>query len=137
MSTKSPDRRKPNVKTKLIRLALANCLVFLITSPVLADSDATSDGKSGDDMGDIAKKLQNPVADLISVPFQNNFDFGGGPDHNGFQYQLKFQPVIPITLCTNWNLPSPQRFASYSPNHRVRRLELKCSLSARNATDGS
>jgi len=29
---------------------------------------------------DLAKKLQNPVADLISIPFQSNFDFGGGID---------------------------------------------------------
>ncbi len=57
-------------------------------------------------MNEIAKKLNNPVASLISLPFQNNFDFGGGPDDDGFQYKLNFQPVIPIKLNDQWKLIS-------------------------------
>jgi hypothetical protein len=38
-----------------------------------------------DDVGELAKKLQNPVASLISVPFQNNFEWGGGHDSDGFK----------------------------------------------------
>src|SRR5262245_35229147 len=59
---------------------------------------------SGDDMAAIAQKLNNPVASLISVPLQNNFDFGGGPNDDGFQYRLNVQPVIPFSLNENWNL---------------------------------
>src|SRR5215467_14574850 len=55
---------------------------------------------------ELAKKLSNPVASLISVPFQSNFDFGLGPNEDGFRYTLNFQPVIPITLTPNWNLIS-------------------------------
>jgi hypothetical protein len=55
---------------------------------------------------DLAKKLQNPVAALISVPFQNNFDFGLGPSSDGFRYTLNIQPVIPISLNGDWNLIS-------------------------------
>jgi hypothetical protein len=40
------------------------------------------------------------------VPFQNNFDFGLGPNDNGFRYTLNFQPVIPLGLNPNWNLIS-------------------------------
>lgn len=92
------------MKAQPAKLSLVLCLIWLFEVPLRAQTNAAAGGSSDDQMSDIAKKLQNPVANLISVPFQNNFDFGGGPDHNGFQYQLKFQPVIPITLCTNWNL---------------------------------
>jgi hypothetical protein len=52
---------------------------------------------------DLAKKTQNPVADLISVPFQNNFNFNAGPNERTV-YVLNVQPVIPITLTERWNL---------------------------------
>jgi len=55
---------------------------------------------------ELAKKLQNPVAALISVPLQNNFDFNGGPNHDGFRYQLNVQPVVPFSLNEDWNLIS-------------------------------
>jgi hypothetical protein len=52
---------------------------------------------------ELAKKLQNPVADLISVPLQNNWDFGIGPA-DAMRYTLNVQPVIPFSLTTDWNL---------------------------------
>ena len=52
---------------------------------------------------DLAKAAQNPIADMISVPFQNNFNFHVGP-HNQLQDILNIQPVIPITLDRDWNL---------------------------------
>jgi len=51
----------------------------------------------------LAKKTQNPVADLISVPFQNNFNFNAGPNERNL-YVLNVQPVIPIHLNHEWNL---------------------------------
>jgi hypothetical protein len=49
---------------------------------------------------DLRAKTQNPVGSLISVPFENNVDFGAP---NGTAYILNFQPVIPVTV-GNWNL---------------------------------
>jgi hypothetical protein len=58
---------------------------------------------------ELAKKTQNPVADLISVPFQNNLNFGYGaknaPEPSSTQYVLNIQPVIPLSLGeTGFNL---------------------------------
>ncbi len=52
---------------------------------------------------ELAKKLSNPIASLISVPFQNNTDFGFG-DNFGTKNTLNFQPVIPFKLSDNLNL---------------------------------
>jgi hypothetical protein len=53
--------------------------------------------------GELAKQVQNPVADLISIPFQSNFNFTVGPDDD-LQYVLNIQPVVPFRLTEEWNL---------------------------------
>jgi hypothetical protein len=56
-----------------------------------------------DDAAELAKKLQNPIANLISVPVQNNWDFGIGPE-DAMRYTANIQPVIPLSLSKRWNL---------------------------------
>ena len=53
--------------------------------------------------GDLQKQAQNPVAGLISVPVQNNTNFGVGPFSRN-QNVLNIQPVIPINVSPSWNL---------------------------------
>ena len=59
--------------------------------------------KMGSSAQELSDKLSNPVASLISVPFQNNVDYGIGIYH-GSRYTLNFQPVIPISLSRTLNL---------------------------------
>lgn len=55
---------------------------------------------------EIAQKLNNPVADMTSVPFQGNFDQNMGLEGNGEKYYINIQPVIPFSISDDWNLIS-------------------------------
>jgi hypothetical protein len=85
-----------NYKTRLMLLLL---LIFPVLNGILKAQDA----KPVTSAEELAKKLSNPVAALISVPFQNNMDIGIG-QYNGSKNTLNFQPVIPISLTSKLNL---------------------------------
>ena len=55
---------------------------------------------------ELAKKLSNPVANLISVPLQSNFDCNIGPADDGCRFTMNLQPVIPISIADDWNVIS-------------------------------
>lgn len=59
-----------------------------------------------DDAAELAKKLSNPIASLISVPFQLNYDSGYGATQDGSRLLFNAQPVIPFSLSPDWNLIS-------------------------------
>ncbi len=70
---------------------MADVTCLLLHQPLLA-SDA-----------DLAQELSNPIADLITVPVQMNYDRDIGAD-DGSKLQTNIQPVIPFDLAEDLNL---------------------------------
>jgi hypothetical protein len=56
-----------------------------------------------DDVSDIAKKVQNPISDLISLPLEHNMDFDVGPEEE-IQHIFNAAPIFPIKLSDSWLL---------------------------------
>ncbi len=73
--------------------AFLTAAVLLTATPARAEMSAE----------ELAKLAQNPVGNLISVPFQNNTNFNFGPE-KGTQNVLNIQPVIPIAIDSEWNI---------------------------------
>jgi hypothetical protein len=71
-------------------------VVLCLSAPLAAQ-------EAGGDAAALAKSLSNPIASLISVPFQLNHDEGYGTG-DGTKTFLNVQPVIPLTLTPEWNL---------------------------------
>jgi len=78
----------------------------LIGLPAMIACCIGMDVTAADSQAEIAKKLNNPIAAMISVPFQLNYDENIGPSDQGERWLLNVQPVIPISLNADWNVIS-------------------------------
>jgi len=85
--------RPPSGK-RLLSSLLLSALLLWPAGPAAATDESEAE---------LARKTQNPVADLISVPFQSNFYFNTGTK-DATVYVLNVQPVIPIKLTEDLNL---------------------------------
>jgi hypothetical protein len=82
---------------------ITSAIPLLIWVSTLALGQSASSAGAGSSTEDLQKATQNPVASLISVPLQNNTNFGIGP-YKRTQDVLNIQPVIPVSLTQDWNL---------------------------------
>jgi len=74
------------------------CVALLTTMAFAQGTPAPPQAATeGQDVNQLAKQTQNPVGDIISLPFQFNFNTGGGLADETY-FNLNFQPVIPIHL---------------------------------------
>jgi len=80
----------------LASIGVLGALILAAGSPASAQAP---------DSQELAKKLSNPIASLISVPVQGNLDFDVGPEH-GEKLTFNVQPVLPIKLSDDWNMIS-------------------------------
>jgi hypothetical protein len=87
----------------LIQLTWLAFLLPLQAQDAMKDISQGGSGPSADHAA-LAKQLSNPVSSLVSVPFQNNFESGMGPEGDGYQWRMNVQPVIPSDLSEDWNL---------------------------------
>lgn len=79
--------------------------VFSITlALVMSMMLASAQAQEADKAAELAKKLSNPVAALISVPLQYNHDEYGGLNDGASVNRLNIQPVIPFSLSNEWNV---------------------------------
>ena len=79
----------------------SNVRIFAGIAGVLLSVSAWADQAE-----ELAKQLANPVAALISVPLQFNYDSNIGPADDGTRMTLNVQPVVPFELTDTWNLIS-------------------------------
>ncbi len=66
-------------------------------------SGARAEDAKDDSLEDLAKAAQNPIADMVSVPFQNVTAFGVDPYRQTANIS-NIQPVVPFHLNEDWNL---------------------------------
>jgi len=71
-------------------------IAFLLASAAIQAQEAVESEIASET--ELAKKAQNPIAAMISLPFQNNTTYQIGEDHSYTQNILNFQPVVPLSF---------------------------------------
>jgi hypothetical protein len=89
--------RRPQIRAALLILSVVISVLCRGVVPACAQ-ESSAQGTS-----ETAKQAQNPIASVISVPFENDFNPNTGIDKKD-SYVLEMKPVVPIKLSDDWNL---------------------------------
>lgn len=90
-------------RCRRVALGLALGLAAMVSGPGGCGGGTAQAAEGTDNADALRRAAQNPVANMISIPFQNNTSFDYGPE-GGTQNVLNIQPVIPVHLNEDWNL---------------------------------
>ena len=82
----------------------AMVIAFFLLMFVAVSAPALAENAPGSGDADLAMKLTNPVADLVTVPVQMTYDRNIGVRDDGWRLQTNIQPVIPFEFNADWNL---------------------------------
>src|SRR5262249_39078582 len=78
-------------------------LLPMATAESRAGGRGASGGAASSDQTELAQQRHNPGADRMSRPLHNNWDFRIGPA-DAMTATVNMQPIIPVSLTTEWNL---------------------------------
>jgi len=106
LGPKAPAAAEVHTRGKGVPEARAN-QAEIAQAPAAGDGlGAETAQQLGAEEANLARQLANPVASLISVPLQFNYDRGMGVQENIQRANLNIQPVVPFKLSADWNLIS-------------------------------
>jgi hypothetical protein len=91
----------PSLSTRVLAGLIAFLCCACMASAQTSPTPPATAAEGGD--AELAKKLSNPISDLVSVPFQFNWEQNVGPDKQT-RFILNVQPVMPFSLTPKLNL---------------------------------
>jgi hypothetical protein len=134
MSRSATLRPRTVVVLAIVLAALAHRSAFAQrASNGNAATVATANQADGDEAADVAKQLSNPIANLVSIPFQFNWQNHIAP-FDSTRFLLNFQPVVPFTFNDDSNRARDDRAGGTGHWHEARAGSRLNSGTRRNAT---
>lgn len=97
------DRISPNLISSQTKKSLVETSTELPVNKTQLTQANNENAQSSSSQADLAKQSQNPIANLISVPFQNSTNFGVG-EFDRTSNIMNIQPVIPTSISEDWLL---------------------------------